>query len=258
MKTIKKDNAIIELYEDIDELPMVRFHKFNKYLFIDSCIGSDLSALDMRIERVIRYISDDNKKDAELEMRNLRQTVFLIQNEIAPKHYAFAVMVKSINGVECSDISDAGIKSTFEKIGKIFTNKEAIEHTENIKKKIDLDLLNYFPSIFDSAATKEYYDLLLKRTKALLKGVIDQNVKGSRDEVDKFTGLLLTYSRPHSFDGSGSAEIEFDRNFENLCLMLGKQLNVNAKTFTVLEYYNSLVYLRDENKRNARTPKKKP
>lgn len=33
----------VELYDSIDELPIVRFHKYNKMLLIDAGVGSDLS-----------------------------------------------------------------------------------------------------------------------------------------------------------------------------------------------------------------------
>ena len=36
----------VELYDSIDELPIVRFHKYNKMLLIDAGVGSDLSDWD--------------------------------------------------------------------------------------------------------------------------------------------------------------------------------------------------------------------
>lgn len=45
----------VELYDSIDELPIVRFHKYNKMLLIDAGVGSDLSDWDAHMEKVVRY-----------------------------------------------------------------------------------------------------------------------------------------------------------------------------------------------------------
>lgn len=46
---INKHNVV--LYDSIDELPMLRFHKYNKMLLVDAGVGSDLSDFDRHIER---------------------------------------------------------------------------------------------------------------------------------------------------------------------------------------------------------------
>ena len=55
MKTVKIGERTVEIYDAIDELPMLRFHKYNKMLLVDAGIGSDLQDFDTHIEKAIRY-----------------------------------------------------------------------------------------------------------------------------------------------------------------------------------------------------------
>jgi hypothetical protein len=133
MKTVKINNLTLEIYDSIEEMPIVRHHKFNKMLMIDSGIGSDLSAFDMKLERIMRFIKD-NPEHAQTELLNLRQCISFIQNEISPKHLAFCALVKSIDGKEITDISDDGMQAIHERL-KTATDKEITSLTEEVKKK---------------------------------------------------------------------------------------------------------------------------
>ena len=110
MKTIEVDGKKIELYDSIEDLPILRFHKFNKMLLVDAGVGSDLADFDRHIERAIIYASGDTPKMAVKELQNLRQNVYLIQSEVSPRCMAFAALVKSIDGVEYNDMSDDGLQ----------------------------------------------------------------------------------------------------------------------------------------------------
>ena len=50
MKREVINNHIVILYDSIDELPIIRFHKYNKYMLIDSGIGSDLNDINVHID----------------------------------------------------------------------------------------------------------------------------------------------------------------------------------------------------------------
>lgn len=51
MRTIKLAGKKVEIYDAIEDLPILRFHKYNKMLLIDAGIGSDLSDFDKHIEK---------------------------------------------------------------------------------------------------------------------------------------------------------------------------------------------------------------
>ena len=46
MKTVQIKGMDVELYNSIEDLPIMRFHKYNKMLLIDAGIGSDLADFD--------------------------------------------------------------------------------------------------------------------------------------------------------------------------------------------------------------------
>ena len=49
MVTIKIGTHDVEMYDSIDELPIIRFHKYQKLLLVDSGIGADINSFDQRI-----------------------------------------------------------------------------------------------------------------------------------------------------------------------------------------------------------------
>lgn len=235
----------VRLYDSIDELPITRFHKYNKYLLIDSGIGSDLSDIDAHIERLYRYISHDSKLAVQ-ELQNLRQSLYMVSQEISAKFLSFAVLVESIDGVKRDDLSDEGMKNTLELL-KEMPNGMMSEIVESLKKKLDSELKLYFPAIFEDSSLKEYYDKLKVRTKVVLEGIIED--KDVFDELERIDFSLLNYSKPKCFIGKESEEIKFDKQFENMCLLIGQKLNKDAKLMNVLEYYNAFDYIRNENKK---------
>lgn len=255
MVTLKIGTHTVEMYDSIDELPVVRFHKYQKMLMLDAGIGADIAALDKRLETARRFLVAGKNEDAEKELNNLRQCVFFIQNELSPAHRAFAALVKSIDGREYNDLSDAGITATLKAINDAPAGKIA-EGLASVKKKIDSELTLYFPSLFDASEVKEYFDILRRRTLAVLMGIArGEEAPGDTPQVDKLTTELMTYAHPKEFAGSEGTEVQFDRQFENLCLALSAQLHIVPKECTVLEFYNAFDYLQDRARREEQAAK---
>lgn len=253
MKTVQIKGMSVEIYDSIEDLPIMRFHKYNKMLLVDAGIGSDLADFDRHIEKAMRYAASPNPGNAVTELQNLRQNVYFIQSEISPRCLAFAVLVKSVDGEPCDDLSDDGLRKTLALFSNV-PHSEMTAHLEAVKKKIDEELRLYFPRLFDDAALKEYYDKLKQRTVAVLRAVIDGGAgeSGAR-EIDRMTAELLTYFSPQEFSGSDGVEIRQDRQFENMCLTLSQNLHVDPKKFTVLEYYNAFEYIKEQSRKaNAR------
>lgn len=249
MRTTKIGKLEVELYDAIDELPIIRFHAYNKALLIDAGIGSDLADWDAHIEKVIRFLRTKKNDLAEKELDNLRQNVYFIQTDISPRYLAFCALVRKVNGTEYNDMSPDGLA----KVLKLFNNvphKEMTALLDAVKKKIDEELRLYFPTLFDDAAIKEYYDNLKQRALFMLDAIIAGDNSDKRQEIDEITTLLLTYTKPQSFSGPDSVEIQSDKQFENMCLILSQRLHVNPKRFTTLEYYNAFEYVKKETKQN--------
>lgn len=257
MKNVQIKGMNVELYDSIDELPMLRFHKYNKMLLVDAGVGSDLSDFDRHIEKVIRYLNSPTPNMATVELENMRQNIYFIQSEVSPRHLAFAVLVKSINGKPRNDLSDDGLQQTIS-LFKDVANSEITAQLEAVKKKIDDELRLYFPRLFDDATLKEYYDKLKQRTIVVLRTIIDgRATEADAKEIDDITAELITYFNPQEFTGSDGVEIKHDRQFENMCLILSQNLHVDPKKFTVLEYYNAFEYIKEQAKKASKQKKPK-
>lgn len=256
MVTVKIGKHTVEMYDTIEELPIVRFHKYQKLLLIDAGIGADINAFDQRIEKTRRYLMDGKPEKAQQELENLRQSVFLIQSGINPKHRAFAALVAKMDGVECNDVSDDGLAKLTETLNDA-PESELTAQLDAVKKKIDGELRLYFPALFADSEIKEYYDLLKKRTMAVLANIIaGVNNPDATPEIEKLTTALITYSDPKSFAGSDGVEIQFDRQFENLCLVLSEQLHVKPKDYSVLEFYNAFDFVKERAKQAEKAQKR--
>ena len=256
MVTVKIGKHTIEMYDAIDELPIVRFHKYQKMLLIDAGIGADISAFDQHIEKTRRFLMDGKTDKAQKELENLRQTVFFIQSGISPRNRAFAALITKIDGRECNDISDVALSDLLDLLNDVPQSKLTAQ-LDAVKKKIDTELRLYFPGLFADSEIKEYYDILRKRTLAVLANIISgMRNPDTTPEIEKLTTELITYSNPKTFVGSDGVEIQFDRQFENLCLVLSEQLHVKPKEYSVLEFYNAFDFVKERAKQAEKAQKK--
>lgn len=253
MVTAKIGKHTVEYFDAIDALPIVRFHKYQKALLVDAGIGADINAFDQRIERARRYLLTGQNDKARIELENLRQCVYLIQQDLQPKYLAFAALVYKIDGKIYDDLSDDSLLAIVQMLSE-GTTGEVAEQLSSVKKKIDSQLTLYFPAMFNLSDIKEYYALLKRRTVAVLQNIIDGvEVPDQTHEVDKLTTALITYSHPKLYSGTDGVEIQYDRQFENLCLALSSQLNITPKRCSVLEFYNAFDYLQQKAKKEQQS-----
>lgn len=246
MRQERINKHVVELYDSIDELPIVRFQKYNKYLLIDSGVGSDMNDVLDHIDRAKLYISA-NPKMAVVEMENMRQAIYLISEEISPKYMAFAVLVHKIDGKEMNDLSDVGLKKVLEILNEV--KKSWIDGIlDLVKKKIDRELSLYFPGKFEDASVKEYFDLLRDHTLLRLKHIISGDDVSSKCE--KLETQLALLAKPRIFWGRNSVEISYDKQFEEMCLILAHNVQVNPKEMSVMQFYNAFDYIKKIAKKN--------
>lgn len=228
---------VLELYDGIEELPIVNFQKFNKYMLIDSGIGSDFDDINNHISNLARLIKAADKAKALQELQNMRQNMFMIVSNISPKYMAFAAFIHSINGQKVTDLSDENLKRILDSLRTTKKSKVA-ELFEGLKKKVQTELILYFPAEFNSAKNKEAYDQLKRRTLLVLEGVITGQNKAK--EIEQIDDSLFAGYKPKSFIGAESVEIEHDKGFETSCLLISQELHIDAKTLTTLAFYSAL------------------
>lgn len=243
---------LVQYYDTIDELPIVRFHKYQKYLLIDSGIGGDIASFDARLEKMRRYMQEGNMENATKELMNIRQNVYFIQQGFNPKHHAFATLVTKIDGKEYDAVTDNVIDEICAVLSDVSV-KEMAGLFESAKKKIDSELMLYFPNLFNDSEVKEYFDILKRRTVEILKGIIGGKRNPAHNaSVEKLNTKLITYTNPKIFAGSDGVEVKFDREFENLCLVLSEQLHVKPKEYSVMEFYNAFDFIQGRAKQTQK------
>ena len=244
MREVRIGKHRVRLYDSIDDLPMERFHRYNKMLLIDAGLGSDISAMDAHVEKVVRFMRGGDVDSAAKELENLRQTVYLVQTEQSPRNLSFACLVAEVDGKDCNDLSEDGL----EKVRLLLNDAprgEVAETMSAAKKKIDDALVEYFPQLFVSPEEKEYYDMMKRRTVAMLEQIAEGETETRKKDIDVMTDRLVTAIKPKVFTGRTAFGVQHDKGYEKMCLLISSTLGVDAKRMTVLEYYTANEYIKE-------------
>lgn len=242
MKALNIGNKEIKLYDSIDEMPICNFQKYNKYILLDSGIGSDIDDVDSHLIRISKLVKTDSAKALQ-ELQNMRQNMHMIVSNISPKYLAFAALIHSVDGKKIEDLSDDTLKRVLEEI-KDVKHGALVDILEWLKKKLQAELETYFPSEFEDAKEKEAFDRLKRRTLLVLRQIIEDT--DLSDEIQEIDDYSLSLYKPKIFFGKKSVEIQYDKQFENSCLLISKETGSNAKSMTVLQYYNALELIKKE------------
>ena len=237
MKRILIGRKVYKLYDSIDELPIVNFQKYNKYMLIDSGIGSDIDDVDRHITQVAKYIKAGDQQSAIQELQNMRQNMYMIASNISPKHLAFAALIHSINGEVVTDLSDENLSRIMDEI-KTARRSWVIDLLLWLKKKIQDELEAYFPQEFVKAKDKEAYDKLKRRTELVLDSII--NDKDNAEQIEHIDSTMLRLHKPKNFMGPTSEEIKYDKQFESTCLLIAQRTNQDARKMTVMQFYSTI------------------
>lgn len=126
METIKKGSHTVTIYDDPECLPVDNYYRFNKYLLLESSIGSSLEDFATKhLNSLFVLIQNDKKQEAIIQVNNLRQLFFLTANEVNVSQMAFGCLVHSIDGKKVDDYSESGLKDIRDQVGRIgITQKE--------------------------------------------------------------------------------------------------------------------------------------
>ena len=208
MKSLLINKKIVRVYDSIDEMPIVNFQKYNKYLLIDSGIGSDADDIDAHIVKIAKYIKSNNNRKALQELQNMRQNIYMVNSEISPKYLAFAALIHSVDGKEVNDLSDDGLKKLLQDLKEIKHSK-VIDFLLWLKKKVTSELEIYFPGDFVNPKEKEAYDKLKARTLLVLDSVI--NDTDNSKQIEAIDIMMLNMHTPKTYIGSESVELLYYR-----------------------------------------------
>lgn len=240
-----------EFYESINEMPISVFHAYSRYMLVVSGIGDSLQDIDEHIRQISNLMVVDIKK-ANQELLNLRQCLFMVATEQDIRHKGYLALTKTLDGKKWEDYSESGIDSLY-----AIANADTVKHVQEtfvpIISGIDDELRRYFPDIFESSVDKNYTELLRKR--ALLQA--DSIINGTNHdaELEEVKKNLANYIRPNNFENEKTL-IEFDKQFEEMCLILSKEFGNDIKGKSVMEFYSAYELLKKQHEELRKLNKK--
>ncbi len=244
MKKARIGVCDVEIYDSIEELPVSRWHKYQKYCLIDGGIGSDLSSIDTHIARVGEFIRQKAFDKADTELQNLRQNIFFVQNDVNLRLLSYACLIKSIDGEECNDITDEGLQRVIDRLADVPTNTITAIFMV-VKKKIEQEVQAYFPSLLITSGEKEFANLVRAHTLEVLK---DIQGCGDKRKIEELHAKIVTNAKPIQFTGENNYEIDFDKQFERLSIVLAQQMHIDSKKCSVMEFYNAYEVIKEQSK----------
>ena len=239
----------VVMYDSIEELPIVRFQKYNKMLLLDAGLGSDVAVLDAKLARVSEFMKAGDMQNAVAEIDNLRQTLFNVQNGLTPHFMSLIPLMAEVDGEPLTDLSDENIQAVYDRL-KDVTMKAYEGAASEVKKKIESELKAYFNQGVESVTSKEYYELMRRRALLMCDEIADGRDRGA--EIREIESQMVRLDKPRVFQGQRNSEVLYDKNFVGCCIAIAQNLNMDAKGMTVMEYYRALEVLEEQQKEMKR------
>lgn len=252
MKKETLGGHIFEFYDSIDTLPIKQFHLYTKYALVLSGIGDDLSAIDAHISKITSFIQNDQKR-AINELLNYRRCLFSIIMEQDYRHKANLCLVKMVDGKKWEDFTDDGINILYEMV-TTEEERKVRKIEDELKARLDEELMTYFPEMFATSIEKNQTELLRKRAMLQLAEIID-DVDNS-EPIRALDGQIYAMTDTRNFEGKASAEVELDKQFEEMCLVLAKEFGGKVKEYSVMEFYTANKMLNERQKQLSKMRKK--
>jgi hypothetical protein len=233
-----------EFYDSIDTLPIRQFHLYTKHVLVQSGIGDGMEAVDSHIGKIASYIKNDPKR-AVNELLNYRKCLYTILSQQDYRHKANLCLVKSVDGKPWEDFSEDGINTLYE---MVTTEQERkMRQVESaLKKRLDEELMTYFPDLFATSIEKNELETIRKRAMLQLAEIIDG--VDNTGAIEALNDRLMAMQDTKNFEGSANAEIEADKRFEEMCLILAKEFGGKVKDYTVMEFYSANRLLQEQQK----------
>lgn len=224
----------VVFYDSVEDLPVTQFHRYSKFILVEGGIGDTIQDIDRHITRIINFLNDTKK--AYQELLNLRQCLYLVATEQDVHNKATMCLIKSVDGKDWTDFSDSGLDELYGLLNGA-SERELNELAVEVRNRIDENLLQYFPKTFEDATQKNYVDLLRQRAVLQLGEIINGD-----DNSEKIKGVsekIYQMQNPKGFSGAESEEIRFDKQFEDMCLLMAKEFGGGIKKYTTMEFYTA-------------------
>ena len=221
-------------YDGVEDLPIVQFHRYSKFLLVESGIGDNINDIDKHITRILNFFND--KKKMQQELMNLRQCLYVIATEQDLHNKATLCLVRSVDGKPWEDFSDNGLEELYKMVNGASV-KDLDTIAAQVRDAIDENLIQYFPKVFEDSLQKNYTDLL--RRKALLQIASIVKDEDNKEQIEAVDASIYRMQNPKGFMGQDSEEVRFDKQFEDMCLLMAKEFGGGIKKYTTMEFYTA-------------------
>lgn len=249
---IKSKGNKIDLFDSIESAPMKRYVKYQYYALLDSGIGSDMASVDQHYTTILKYGLLGEKDKLQKEIDLARQNISFVLNGVSPKLLSLAVLVKSVNGKECNDLTEDGLKEVCKKLENI--SYSHIEATlEDLKKKFDSEMEKYFPKKVNTSHIKDYFTLMQKRALIEIDILLGKQLQ---EELKKIEDEMFDMYEPQVFHGENGVEVSNTKNYKDACTMIKQNTGKDTEDMTVIDFYQTLDYLEAQIKKYGKSDKK--
>lgn len=248
----------VKYYDSIDELPIINYQKFNKYMLFSTNIGSDINSLVQHHSNILKLI-DISPEKAKLELSNTMQSFMFIENEVNPDLLAFACLIYSIDDEVITDYSDTNLKAIIAKLKE--ERFSVITSLLNLlKKKLKYELSVYYPEFFsDSSQETLNRELLKRRTKLVLKLIltdVDEEKEDIKKQLKALDIKVAGLYKVVCLTGKDTYEVTYDKQFEASCLAIAKETGMSPYNLTVLQFYGLIENIQKQAKQKIKASKK--
>lgn len=256
MHELIKGSHTITLYRSADELPVMRYARFQKYLLMEAGVGADLESIGGHFAKLFEFQGLGMLAESQEETKNLYYNFYSILEEIHFPGLAFVCLVHNIDEWQLQDTSEESLKKCLQKLDAIgLTQGDILAYIEDFKKKVHRELMYHCPAYFNDEDTLQFYSNVKAKIAALIAEMEGEDVELRLAQLDRF---FAEQAAPHVFDSASmeNAAVSLDRNFETLCTILESNGVTGPQHLTTLQFYSRLDYFKRqalENKRIART-----
>jgi hypothetical protein len=148
----------IEIYDSIQNLPILRFQKFNKYQMIACDIGCDFNDYELRTQKALAFLQKNMVPEAMQELKNRRQAVFNAFNESNPNSRSFAVLVKRIDKQKFVEYAPNDLDLVMQKLNDIgFDYETMFDQLREVKKKSNWNWMSITKTFFQRMQTSKFW-----------------------------------------------------------------------------------------------------
>ena len=122
------------------------------------------------------------------------------------------------------------------------------------KKKIETELIGYFPKHFENAKEKDRIADVIRLLNAKLDFIETRQdnsvkIKALEEKLDAVKKQMKKKKKK-------SIEVEYDKQFEAACLLISQKARQNPRVMTVLQFYSTLDNIESQLKAEQRVYKK--